>query len=54
MLRSPIGATMKRKALLQVVLSHISLLQEKHPRKATARVVRQTVHVLSQLRRKAA
>jgi hypothetical protein len=45
---------MKREALLRNIMTHICLLREKHPRKAASTVVRRTVKVLSQYRRRAA
>jgi hypothetical protein len=45
---------MSRSLLLQSVIGHLALLEQKHPKKAASPVVKRTKKYIAQLRRKAA
>lgn len=45
---------MSRSLLLQSVIGHLALLQQKHPKKAASPIARKTRRYIQQLRRKAA
>jgi hypothetical protein len=45
---------MSRILLLQSVIGHLALLEQKHPKKAASPVVKKTKRYIAQLRRKAA
>ncbi|MGB7159073.1 MAG: hypothetical protein WBD40_13475 [Tepidisphaeraceae bacterium] len=45
---------MSRSLLLQSVIGHLALLEQKHPKKAASRVAKRTKRYIAQLRRKAA
>jgi hypothetical protein len=45
---------MSRSLLLQSVIGHLALLEQKHPKKANSAVAKRTKKYIAQLRRKAA